>query len=209
MVKNACGATGQYSNGTDNLRLKEARAMMALSDAEIALSLGAEVNKISTNVLTVYIPNKDRHNVEIGTQRKWLLEAGQLLAQIGGGFTIMPPAEGGWIDYESTTREVLWENPVVIFTYVDPSKLMSCLPLLREFLHRMGRETRQGEVVVEYDHRFYRIRSFDSPDLQPARDASTTNDVPIENHQLSADTKSDAATGESPEVHYVVPPPRH
>jgi hypothetical protein len=35
------------------------------------------------------------------------------------------------------------------------------LPELRSFLHRMGRETRQGEVAFEFDGRFYRIRGFD------------------------------------------------
>jgi hypothetical protein len=35
------------------------------------------------------------------------------------------------------------------------------LPRLREFLHRMGRETNQGEIAFEFDGRFYRIRTFD------------------------------------------------
>jgi len=36
------------------------------------------------------------------------------------------------------------------------------LPRLREFLHRMGRETNQGEVAFEFAGRFYRIRMFDT-----------------------------------------------
>jgi hypothetical protein len=34
---------------------------------------------------------------------------------------------------------------------------------LRSFLHRFGQETSQGEVVVEFDGRFYRIRTYDEP----------------------------------------------
>jgi len=33
--------------------------------------------------------------------------------------------------------------------------------LLREFLHRFGRETNQGEVVFEFDGEFFRIREYD------------------------------------------------
>jgi hypothetical protein len=35
------------------------------------------------------------------------------------------------------------------------------------FLHRMGRETNQGEIAFEFDGRFYRIRNFDAG---PARE---------------------------------------
>ena len=33
----------------------------------------------------------------------------------------------------------------------------------RGFLHRFGRQTNQGEVVVEFDGRFYRIKTYDEP----------------------------------------------
>ena len=28
----------------------------------------------------------------------WVLEAAELLSEIGGGFTILPPVEGGWVN---------------------------------------------------------------------------------------------------------------
>ncbi len=31
---------------------------------------------------------------------------------------------------------------------------------LREFLHRFGRETNQGEVVFEFDGEFFRIQKY-------------------------------------------------
>jgi hypothetical protein len=34
--------------------------------------------------------------------------------------------------------------------------------LVTRLLHRMGRETDQGEVAFEFDDRSYRIRQFDS-----------------------------------------------
>jgi hypothetical protein len=129
-------------------------------EVDIGEALGATSDEISSQVLSLYIPNKDKKNKEFGTQRKWLLEAAGILAEIGGGFTIMPPVEGGWVGEAGV---IIFENPVVIYTYVKPEQFIAKLPALREFLHRMGRETNQGEVAIEFDHCFYRITTFDEP----------------------------------------------
>jgi hypothetical protein len=126
---------------------------------DLAAELGANPGA-SHQILTLYIPNKDRHDTEFGAQRKWVLEAATLLARIGGGVTIMPPTEGGWFD-EPNDR-IIWENPVVVCTYIRSQSFLENLGPLREFLHRMGRETDQGEVAVEFDGQFYRITSYDS-----------------------------------------------
>ena len=124
-------------------------------DFELDLTqiLGAEEG-FSHQILTLYIPDRDRHNQEIGTQRKWVLEAAELLARIGGGVTIMPPTEGGWLDEENSV--IIWERPIIVYTYIKPDLFETYLPQLRAFLHRMGRETNQGEIVVEFDNQFYR-----------------------------------------------------
>lgn len=120
--------------------------------------LGAEADE-SLEVLVLYIPDKDRDGVEIGNQRFWVLAAAGLLAKIGGGVSIEPAIEGGWFDSERGT--IIWEKPIRIFTYVKPDEFVKRLHELRAFLHRLGRETRQGEVAVEFAGRFLRIRSFD------------------------------------------------
>lgn len=129
---------------------------MAERPARISLgkALGAR-GETSEQMLSLYVPNKDRHDVEIGTQRRWVLQAARLLADIGGGVTILPPCEGGWLN-EADGR-IVWEEPVVVYTYVKSESFLDNLPRLRELVHRMGRETDQGEVVVEFDGRFYRI----------------------------------------------------
>jgi hypothetical protein len=126
---------------------------------DLAAALGSE-GGVSTQCFTVYIPNKDRKGREIGNQRKWALEAIQLLSEINRGATAMPPVEGGWLNDEG---EIIWENPVVVYSFVRPDQFLQSLPRLREFLHRMGRETNQGEVAFEFDGRFFRIRKFDQP----------------------------------------------
>jgi hypothetical protein len=66
----------------------------------------------------------------------------------------MPPTEGGWLDEENSV--IIWERPIIVYTYIKPDLFETYLPQLRAFLHRMGRETNQGEIVVEFDNQFYR-----------------------------------------------------
>jgi hypothetical protein len=82
-----------------------------------------------------------------------------LLSEMNGGATALPPVEGAWRNDEAV---ILWENPVVVYSFIRSESFLQYLPRLREFLHRMGRETNQGEIACEFDGRFYRIRTFDS-----------------------------------------------
>jgi hypothetical protein len=124
---------------------------------DLAAALGSDAG-VSTQCFAIYIPNKDRSGQEIGNQRLWVLEAIRLLSEVNGGATAMPPVEGGWMNDE---MQIIWENPVVVYSFVRPDEFLQALPKLREFLHRMGRDTNQGEVAFEFDGRFYRIRKFD------------------------------------------------
>jgi len=78
--------------------------------------------------------------------------------EINGGATAIP-VEGGWLSPEGV---VILDYPVVVYSFVArPDDFVQHLPRLRAFLHRMGRETNQGEVAFEFDDRFYRIHRFD------------------------------------------------
>ena len=84
---------------------------------ETTLDLGSALGAseaASTQILTLYIPNKDRDGNEFGAQRKWVLEAARLLAELGGGVTVMPPCEGGW--WNETSGQIVWEAPVIVYT---------------------------------------------------------------------------------------------
>lgn len=122
----------------------------------LARVLGA-TGGVSLQCLTLYIPDRDCDGHEIGNQRQWVLRAAQLLASIGGGVTIMPPAEGGWMKPDG---EIVWENPVVVYTFIRPDEFVANASNLRRYLNELGRETNQGEVVVEFDGTFYRIVDF-------------------------------------------------
>jgi hypothetical protein len=73
-------------------------------ELDIAASFGAQADA-STQVFSIYVPNKDCDGKEIENQRRWVLEALQLLGTVGGGATAMPPVEGVWVDAEG---EFVW-----------------------------------------------------------------------------------------------------
>jgi hypothetical protein len=127
-------------------------------DIDLAGALGA--SDVLPQCFSIYVPNKDRLGQEIGNQRQWVLEALRLLSEINGGATAMPPVEGGWLGEGNT---IVWEHPVVVYSFLQPESFITHLPRIREFLHRMGRDTNQGEIACEFDGRFYRIRQFDAP----------------------------------------------
>jgi hypothetical protein len=125
---------------------------------DLAAAVGADAGA-AVQCLTLYIPNKDKNDQEIGTQRRWVLDAIRLLSEINGGATAIP-VEGGWLSDEG---RIILEHPVVVYSFVErPEVFLQQLPCLRDFLHRMGRETNQGEVAFEFEGCFYRIRQFDS-----------------------------------------------
>jgi len=124
----------------------------------LAKALGAAAAS-SVQVLTLYIPNKDRNGRRLDDQEIWVRLAADLLARIGGGVTVLPPCRGGWLNPE--TKDIVWEEPILVYTYVRPDEFEELLPELRSFLHRLGRETSQGEVACEFDGHFYRITNFD------------------------------------------------
>jgi hypothetical protein len=129
-------------------------------ELDLGKELGADDEGYASQRLTLYIPNKDKDGRKLGDVNQWTDEARQLLGQIGGGSTAYPPADGHWVDEKG---EDLWEKTRIVFCYVYPDRLSAKLRELRQFVHRFGRETNQGEVVVEFDDHFWRIRHFDPP----------------------------------------------
>lgn len=128
-------------------------------ELDIAEALGAD-REASQQVLSVYIPNKDRFGKEFDP-RPWVTEAAETLFRIGGGATVTPPYDGVTAD---AGGQPLWERTAIIYTYVT-DRLVSELGALRAFLHRFGRETNQREVAVELsgagESWFFRIKQFD------------------------------------------------
>src|SRR6266478_6509547 len=103
---------------------------MAADDRQLdlAAALGAE-REASTQVLSLYIPNKNRHGRLIKTV-PWIRGAQEILTRIGEGYTTTPPHDGGW---ESAGGRVRRERTVIVYTYIKPERFIAHLPALREF----------------------------------------------------------------------------
>jgi hypothetical protein len=125
---------------------------------DLRTSLGASADT-AIQCLTVYIPSADRNGNRFDPH-PWVEEALVLLSDIGGGATVMPPVDGAWFNPDTGT--LIKEKIVLAYTYVQPGRFIRSLPRLRDFLHRMGRQTSQGEVVAEFGNRLYRITTFDT-----------------------------------------------
>ena len=70
----------------------------------------------------------------------------------------MAPAEGAW--YNSESGEVIRETVHLVNSYGKPDAELNCFKQIADFLHRMGRDTRQGEVGIVVDGVFHRITAY-------------------------------------------------
>ena len=82
-----------------------------------------------------------------------------LLSEVGGGATRMPPAQGAWLN--PATGALILDDVTLVYSYVDGDALTTRLSDIRALLHGLGRALNQGEVVVEVNESFYKIRDFD------------------------------------------------
>ena len=108
----------------------------------------------------IYIPSKDRDGATVD-QATWIDAPLRLLTDIAGGATAMPPVTGAWRNPQ--TGQVVIEEPVVVYAYVRPAPFVARLPELAAFIRRMGRETNQGAIALEFDGNFFTVEDF-APD---------------------------------------------
>lgn len=115
----------------------------------------------SNEVLFIlFVPSKDKNGVELSDQRQWVEAGAKLLGRLFGGSTIMPPAQGTWLNPEND--ELLMEEIVLVHSYarIADSQSTSVIEEIGRFLHRLGANTNQGEIGVVIDGVFHRIRKF-------------------------------------------------
>jgi hypothetical protein len=104
-------------------------------------------SKARTHRFTIYIPDRDRNNRELDHIDYWIDAGMKLLTEINGGCTRLPNTTGHWL---SDDREIVKENTALLYSYFQELEAFEKqLPRVRDFLHRFGRETNQGEVMVE------------------------------------------------------------
>jgi hypothetical protein len=131
--------------------------------ADFARTLGA--SKAASTLLVLFIPSKDRTNQPID-QEYWVGEALRVLGTLFGGATAFPQGKGVWRD-DAQAGQLLFDEPVVIQCYTSEVALEQQAPALRDFLHRMGREARQGAVGLVIDRDYLEIGFPLGPSIAP------------------------------------------
>jgi hypothetical protein len=115
--------------------------------------LGA--SKAASTLLVLFIPSQDRHDQPID-QDHWVSEALAVLGKLFGGATAFPQGKGVWRD-DAQGGKLLFDEPVVIQCYTTELAIEQRTDALREFLHRMGNQARQGAVGLVIDRDYMEI----------------------------------------------------
>ena len=69
----------------------------------------------------------------------------------------MPPLSGAWLNRE--TDNLIIEEPVLVYAFIEPEKFHARFDEIASFVHRVGRETNQGEMAVEFNQTFLTIKA--------------------------------------------------
>jgi hypothetical protein len=120
---------------------------------DFAAALGA--TKGAATLLVLFIPSHDRANHAID-QGYWVDEALKALGTLFGGATAYPQGKGVWRD-DAQGGKLLFDEPVVIQCYTSEKAIEHRAADLKDFLHRMGREARQGAIGLVIDREYLEI----------------------------------------------------
>ena len=111
-------------------------------------ALGAR-EAASSQKFSIYLPDRDSENNEVPGFEAWVDAALALMIDINGGATKLPPAVGVWRSQGGAETR---ENTSIVYSFIrDPDGFESGIGQIAAFLHKFGRETGQGEVMVEFE----------------------------------------------------------
>jgi len=113
-------------------------------------------DKSESTLLVLFVPSIDRFGMSI-VQDEWVTTALEVLGECFGGATAFPQGRGVWRDDVQGGR-LIYDEPVVIQCYTSEAALEQHASELRDFLVRMGTETKQGAVGFVIDRDYLEIR---------------------------------------------------
>jgi hypothetical protein len=118
--------------------------------------LGAQTEDWSFYV-AVFVPSEDRDGTPLDHEY-WRNEAVRTLSMLFGGATSIQ-GFGGWLDVEQDNT-VLEEAISVVFSFFEETKWnKQNVSALKKFLHRMGREAKQGAIGLYVMGKYLEIPS--------------------------------------------------
>lgn len=114
-----------------------------------------KADRTASTLLVLFIPSVDRFDEPI-QQDYWIDEALAVLGRCFGGATAFPQGKGVWRD-DAQEGKLIFDAPVIIQCYTSEEALEARIGELRDFLFRMGRESRQGAVGLVVDRDYLEI----------------------------------------------------
>lgn len=111
--------------------------------------------KSASTLLVLFVPSHDRFAQPID-QAQWVEEALRVLGTLFGGATAFPRGRGVWRD-DARGGVLVFDDPVVVQCYTGEQLIELKAPELREFLVRMGTDTKQGAVGLVIDRDYLEI----------------------------------------------------
>jgi hypothetical protein len=117
-----------------------------------------QAGRNEATLLVLFIPSADREGNPLGKkeQRRWVRKALKFLGKRLRGATAFPRGWGVWRD-DAQGGRLVWDRPVLIQCFTNEEALRQESGPLREFLVRLGTETKQGAVGFVIDRTFYEI----------------------------------------------------
>jgi hypothetical protein len=98
---------------------------------------------------SLYIPDRDRDGAPVESSKAWHAAAMTLFADVNGGATLLPPADGIW--NPEYGGEMVRESTRVVYSFIrDGEKFERDFDELAVFIHSFGKHAKQGEVMVEF-----------------------------------------------------------
>jgi hypothetical protein len=98
---------------------------------------------------SLYIPDRDRDGAPVESSAAWHAAAMALFADVNGGATLLPAADGIWNPEDGS--EMVREATRVIYSFIrDGRKFERDVDQLAVFIHTFGKHANQGEVMVEF-----------------------------------------------------------
>jgi len=111
---------------------------------QFAAWLGVEDVKLKREFLAVFVPSRTRDGDSIDHQR-WRNETVRLMSGLFGGATSLA-AYGGWLD-EERNDEIKEEGVSIVWSFYEREEWdEEAATQVRDFVYRMGGETKQGAV---------------------------------------------------------------
>ena len=120
--------------------------------------LGAATGERRDFVVMVYVPSQERDGTSLDHEY-WLRQTLEVMTELFGGATATL-CEGAWRD-DDQGGQIKREKVSTVESYMPKSQWNSTnAKALAGFLHRMGREARQGEIGLLVDHEYFPIREY-------------------------------------------------